>query len=165
MAILTDRVREADEDNPRGYFEFEAAKKLMRDQSWLTGARGKALKVVAPLVCSLPPGYNYRVLLIAREYDEILASQAKMIERRGDSVDDSPERRERLRQEYARLMAQTIAVLRGRPSVRLMELRYADVVRDPDQAALKINAFAGGGLDSLRIAAAVNVALHRNRRS
>ena len=70
MEILTDRVREADEDNPKGYFEFEAVKKLLRDQSWVTDARGKALKVVAPLISSLPGGCNYRVVLIERDYDE-----------------------------------------------------------------------------------------------
>ena len=86
MSILTDRVREADEDNPKGYFEFEAAKRLLRDQAWLADARGKALKVVAPLVSSLPAGCNYRVLLIERDYAEILASQAKMIVRRGESM-------------------------------------------------------------------------------
>ena len=61
MPILTDKLREADEDNPKGYFELEAVKAMFRDQSWLTEARGKALKVVVPLVCNLPPGCNYRV--------------------------------------------------------------------------------------------------------
>ena len=168
MTILTDRVREADEDNPRGYFEFEGAKKLLRDQSWLAQARGKALKVVAPLVCSLPAGYNYRVLLMERDYDEILASQAKMIARRtesgqAESIDDSPERRERLRREYARLIAQTRTVLRSRGGVQLLELRHENIVRDPAQVAVTINAFSGGVLDTSAMASAVDRSLHRNR--
>jgi len=58
--------------------------KLLRDQSWLSGAHGKAVKIVAPLVCSLPTGCRYRVILIERDYGEILDSQAAMIRRRGE---------------------------------------------------------------------------------
>jgi len=167
MTILTDSVREADEDNPKGYFEFESAKKLLRDQSWLAQARGKALKLVAPLVCSLPGGFNYRVVLMERDYDEILASQTKMIARgtHSSSIQDSPERRERLRREYARLIAQTRALLRKRSNVQLLELRYEDIVRDPAHAAVTIDAFAGGVPDMPAMASAVDRALHRNRRS
>ena len=104
-----DTLREADEDNPRGYFEHEAVKAMFRDQSWLTEARGKALKVVVPLVRNLPTGCNYRIVLIDRDDDEILASQAKMIARRGESIEDTPDRGDRLRREYARLIAQTRA--------------------------------------------------------
>jgi len=161
--ILTDKIREADEDNPKGYFEFEAAKKLMRDQSWLAEAKGKALKVVAPLVCSLPEGSRYRVLLMERDFDEILASQAKMIARRGESLEDSLERRERLRREYGRLMTQTKTLLRSRPDVDLMVLRHHEILKDPGAAAVLTNRFAGGGLDESRMAAAVDLSLHRNR--
>jgi predicted AlkP superfamily phosphohydrolase/phosphomutase/tetratricopeptide (TPR) repeat protein len=163
MNILTDRVREADEDNPKGYFEFEAAKRLLRDQGWLADARGKALKVVAPLVSSLPAGCNYRVLLIERDYGEILASQAKMIVRRGESIEDSPDRRERLRREYARLIAQTKTILRSRSDVRLLVLCHEQILRDPEAAALAIDRFAGGGLCAERMAPAVDRSLHRNR--
>jgi len=168
MTILTDRVRTADEDNPKGYFEFEKSKKLLRDQSWLAEARGKALKVVAPLICSLPAGYNYRVLLMERDYDEILASQAKMIARRMESgqaepIDNSAERHARLRREYARIISQTRTVLRNRSSVKLLELCHEDIVRDPAQAAVTINAFSGGSLDISAMASAVDSSLHRNR--
>jgi hypothetical protein len=32
MPILTDRFREADEDNPKGYFELESVKAMFREQ-------------------------------------------------------------------------------------------------------------------------------------
>jgi len=166
VPILTDHAREADEDNPKGYFEFEAVKRMFGEtaQSWIGEARGKAVKVVAPLVASLPTGCPYRVILIERDYGEILASQAKMIARRGESVEDSPERRERLRREYARLMERTKMVLRARPDVRLIALRHEDILREPEQAAARINGFAGGVLDTTRMAQAVDPSLHRHRR-
>jgi predicted AlkP superfamily phosphohydrolase/phosphomutase/tetratricopeptide (TPR) repeat protein len=164
MPILTDKLREADEDNPKGYFEFEAVKAMFRDLSWLTGARGKALKVVVPLVCNLPPGCHYRVLVVERDYDEILASQAKMIARRGGSIEDTADRRDRLRREYARLTAQTTDRLSMRRDMELLTIRHADVLRDPSAAASLLNSFAGDGLDSARMASAVDRSLHRNRR-
>ena len=162
--ILTDKVREADEDNPRGYYEFEAAKKLFRDQSWIGDARGKAVKVVAPLVCSLPAGYRYRIVLIERDYEEILASQAKMIARRGEPVEDTPQRRNRLQQEFGRVMTQTRTLLGGRSDVRVLHVNYESVLGDPVETARRINAFAGGMLDSARMASAVDGSLHRNLR-
>ena len=36
LDILSDGLREADEDNPRGYFEFERVKKLRSDSKWLS---------------------------------------------------------------------------------------------------------------------------------
>lgn len=165
MSILADQVRQADEDNPRGYFEFEATKKLIQDQSWIAAAKGKALKVVVPLVCALPPGYRYRVLLIERDYEEILDSQAKMILHRGVDLPDSPERRERLQREFARALARTKTTLGGRPDVQLLVLRHEDVMRDPEGAARLIDGFAGGTLDQARMAAVVDGSLHRNRRT
>ncbi|HEQ79038.1 MAG TPA: sulfotransferase family protein, partial [Euryarchaeota archaeon] len=59
---LTDNKREADVDNPKGYYEFDRVLKLPDDVTWLPEARGKAVKVLAILVKHLPPGYRYRVI-------------------------------------------------------------------------------------------------------
>ena len=48
MRILSDELREADEDNPRGYLEFERVKNLLKDSKWLFEARGRVIKIVAP---------------------------------------------------------------------------------------------------------------------
>jgi hypothetical protein len=127
-------------------------------------ARGKALKVVVPLVCYLPTGYNYRVILIERDLNELLASQAKMIARRGESIEDTPDRRDRLRSEYARLIARSKGELSARGDLRLLSLRHEDVIRDPAATAETVNQFAGGGLDTVSMFAVVDRSLHRNRR-
>jgi hypothetical protein len=166
MPILSDGLREADEDNPRGYFELEAVKAMFRNRDasreWLGDARGKAVKVVAPLVCSLPSGCRYRVILIERNYDEILASQAKMIARRGQSITDSPQRRSRLQREYARVMTRTKTILSARHDVRLLPLHYDAVLKEPARAAQLIDRFTGGLLNCARMASAVDRSLHRN---
>ena len=50
MPVLTDGVRAADPDNPRGYFEFEPAKRTAADGAWVGEAVGKAVKLVHLLV-------------------------------------------------------------------------------------------------------------------
>ena len=55
IEVVTDHFRAADVDNPRGYFEFETAKNIERDTSWLPQVRGKAFKMVSQLLYHLPP--------------------------------------------------------------------------------------------------------------
>lgn len=47
LPLLTDGKRAADGDNPKGYFELEAAARLRQDQDWLKEAQGKGVKIVA----------------------------------------------------------------------------------------------------------------------
>ena len=54
VEVMTDKMRTADTDNPRGYYEFEKVKKIKQDASWLPGTRGKAFKMVSQLLYDLP---------------------------------------------------------------------------------------------------------------
>src|SRR5437764_15261399 len=85
VGIVTDGVRTADESNPKGYYEFEPVKELDKngDLSWLPGARGKAVKIISFLLTYLPDTFDYQVLFMNRDIDEVLASQNKMIAARG----------------------------------------------------------------------------------
>ena len=56
LEVATDGRRLADSDNPKGYFELDAVKRLRADSSFLEAAIGQAVKVVSPLVPFLPPG-------------------------------------------------------------------------------------------------------------
>jgi len=53
IEVVSDGLPKADEDNPHGYLEFEPVKSLLRDSSWLSASRGKAIKIVAPLLSAL----------------------------------------------------------------------------------------------------------------
>src|SRR5947208_15012411 len=78
---LTDGLRQPDEDNPRGYFEFEPVKQIRRDTAWLQLAVGKAVKMVHLLLPELPLDQNhrYRVIMMRRDLSDVLASQNKML--------------------------------------------------------------------------------------
>src|SRR5512134_2763803 len=89
---VTDNIRSADEDNPKGYYEFERVKQLTKgDVAWLPDAQGKAVKVIAALLPHLPAGYHYRVIFMQRAMPEVLASQRQMLIRRGEDPDKIPD--------------------------------------------------------------------------
>ena len=88
IPILTDNLREADEDNPKGYYELEKVKQLKDGETtWVTHAKGKAVKTISALLEYLPRDYFYKVLFMKREMSEILASQREMLVRRGEPTD------------------------------------------------------------------------------
>ncbi len=164
LTPLTDGLRQPDEDNPRGYFEFEPVKQMASDTSWIDQARGKVIKIVAPMIPNLPDGVPCRVILIERDLEEILASQRQMISRRGREVEQSPARLNRLRQEYLRLIVWSKGFLAGRPSTSLMCVNRAAILRDPQRAAEALNRFLGGNLQTECMAAEVKPELNRQRR-
>jgi len=162
LPILSDDAREADEDNPRGYFEYAPVKKLLTDSRWLAEARGKAIKIVAPLLFALPPALPCRVILCERNLDEVLRSQERMLLRRQEPI-PAPEHRRMLKAEYLRTLHRLKAMLASRPATELLVLDYHAAVAGPLATAQKLNAFLGGNLDIAAMAAAVDPALHRNR--
>lgn len=161
VPALVDGVRAADDDNPRGYFEFERVKALRADKAWLDDAVGKVVKVIHMLLPELPDDRDYRVLFLERDLDEVVASQQKMLARLGRAGGGLPP--ERLKAAFATQLQAVDATLARRPRTRVLRLGYRDVVGDPAAAATRINAFLDGGLDEAAMRAAVDAGLYRNR--
>ncbi|MEN0109272.1 MAG: sulfotransferase family protein [Planctomycetota bacterium] len=162
---LTDGDRQPDEDNPRGYYEFTPVKRLATGCDWIADARGRAVKVVSPLVPHLPVGELYRVILVERGLSEVLASQEKMLARSGVPAAPSAV----LQKAFAGHVARCDDWLAETPNAETLRLRYTDVISDPRSAAESIAEFcsAGGGdaLDAVAMAAAVDPKLYRNRKA
>ena len=158
----TDARRTPDADNPHGYFEDERVKDLARDSSWIADAGGKSVKVISALLKHQPKGPRYKVIFLRRELDEVLASQAAMLVRRGKSADASADAR--LRSSFAKHLEALKAELAARPDVDVLYVDYAGVVRDPAAQAAIVNRFLGGALDERAMAAAVEPQLYRQRR-
>ena len=163
LSVLSDGLRVADEDNPRGYLEFEPVKRLLKDSKWLSEARGKAIKIIAPLLIALPPRLACRVILCKRDLDEVLDSQDRMLLRRNQPLAATPERRRLLKDEYERILERVYEMLTQRPDSQLLVVEYGTAVSDALVTAERMSKFLGGGLDVARMAAAVEPALHRNR--
>ena len=161
MDLLVDGVRRADRDNPRGYFELEAARRLADDATWVPRAVGCAVKLVHALVPRLPRGPAYRIVLMRRDWREVLASQRAMLVRRG-GVPEGPDDA-RLAGIFAAQLARLAHWAAERPDVELLEVDYNALVSDPAGAAGRVCGFLGGGLDVLDMAAAVLPSLWRQR--
>jgi predicted AlkP superfamily phosphohydrolase/phosphomutase/tetratricopeptide (TPR) repeat protein len=161
LAALTDGRRAADENNPRGYFEFEKVKLLPGDASWLPEARGKVVKIIAQLLRGLPDNHNYQIVFVERDLDEVLDSQAAMLAR---AAAPAAADRAALREAYARQLAGITTWLAGRANMDILYLRHAELVHDSLNTAGKLNQFFGNRLNVAAMAAVVTPALHRNRR-
>src|SRR4051812_5175083 len=72
MPLLTDALRAPDEDNPRGYFEFDEVRRTATNDHWVDDAVGMAVKVIHVLLPRLPPRHHYRVLFLHRDLGEVL---------------------------------------------------------------------------------------------
>jgi predicted AlkP superfamily phosphohydrolase/phosphomutase/tetratricopeptide (TPR) repeat protein len=155
LSVLTDGLREADLDNPRGYLEFEPVKNLLNDSKWLCEGRGKAVKIVAPLLAALPPGLACRVILSERDLEEVLDSQERMLLRRNQPLAATPERRRMLKEEYARTLARVKAMLARRPRTQLLVIEHNNAISDALVTAERVNQFLGGGLDVAKMVAAI----------
>lgn len=161
IPALTDEQRTPDADNPRGYFEFERVKQIKTDQQWLNDAVGKSVKIIHMLITSLPPDREYRVLMMRREVSEVVRSQAAMLARSGKAGGGLSA--DKLAQVYAVQMSAVGRWLSEHACFKVMDVSYAELVREPRQMSERINAFLGGGLSIESMARAVDPSLYRQR--
>ena len=161
MQVLTDNLRTADEDNPRGYYEFERVKQIEDDTSWLPEAQGKVVKMIAALLKHLPPGYVYRVIFMEREMDEVLSSQRQMLIRRGEPTDRIAD--EQMADLFRRHVQQVRGWLQQQPDLDVIYVNYREVLAHPLKQARRVKDFLGLTLDLEAMAAAVDPSLYRQR--
>lgn len=163
MPLLTDGVRVADISNPNGYYEFEPVKHLDKNPNpaWLADARGKAVKIVSFLLTWLPESYDYRVIFMQRDLDEVVASQDTMLKRLGaPAAAEAQQQARALHEEHLRQVERFLA---RRRCFSVLRLDYRDVVTRPGDAAGRVAAFCGRTLDVSRMSAVADPALYRNR--
>lgn len=160
---LTDNLRLADDDNPKGYYEFERVKKMPDgDTSWVGEAQGKAVKVISALLEHLPPEYSYRVLFMQRKVEEILASQKQMLIRSGKPTGEVTD--EQLAEMYAKHLDKVTTWLAEQPNFSVLYLDYGAMLAEPEKYAEQVNDFVGSPLDVDKMAGVVDPELYRQRK-
>ncbi|MEO2035481.1 MAG: hypothetical protein ABGZ35_25660, partial [Planctomycetaceae bacterium] len=158
---LTDEQRQADEDNPRGYFELEAATQLRDNPEWIMDAQGKVIKIVAQLIPWLPQGLSYRVIFMQRDIDEVLSSQRTMLERHGKQGSTLAD--DRMKNVFQRQLAQTREVLRQH-QIPTLAVSHGQAIEDPGKVAARVANFVGTDVDTQTLAAAIDPQLYRQRK-
>jgi len=160
LTAVTDSVREADTNNPKGYFEYEPVKQLGQGSAdWLDTARGQVIKIIAQLLPRLPKTHGYQVVFMLRDLDEIVRSQTSMLERlnrKGAGI--APER---MRAIFEGQLMQVSEVLKER-NIPLLLIRHADCLKDPHSVAAQLEPFLAQPVDPAAIAATVDGSLYRS---
>ncbi len=145
VPVLVDNLRQPDEDNPNGYYEFEPVKQLREDASWLDDSEGKVVKMVYRLLYDLPPDRAYRVIFMTRRLEEVIASQDAMLQRNGKGSDDMTGGQ--LAAIYRKQLAEARDWLRAQANFDVLYVDYGDVLDDTLRVVHDLNHFFGGTLD------------------
>ncbi len=161
IPAVTDEIRTADTDNPRGYFEFERVKTTKGDPSWLPAARGKVVKMVSSLLYDLPSTESYRIVFMRREIDEILESQEKMLARLSRTA--AP--RDQMKQSFAIHLDRLFKWLPAQTQMRFLEVSYNQMLRHPEAEIVRVAAFLDEVPSTSLMLAAIDPNLYRNRNS
>lgn len=164
---LTDYIRKPDDDNPKGYYEFEKVKEIEKDTSWLDDAVGRVVKMVSMLLLHLPSDYQYKIVFMRREMKEILASQRKMEERSGVEVKtgaDANAEDRRMSDLFRKHLVKVHRFLEKADNIDLLYVRYNDILAAPRPLIERVNHFFGGTLDVGAMAQVVDPSLYRQRR-
>lgn len=159
MPILTDSIRVADIDNPNNYYEYEPVKDT--NYHWFPQAIGKAVKVVSMLLKQLSSEYQYKIIFMQRNLDEILASQEKMLRNRQKLL--SNDESVMLKEVYLKHLVQIQSWLDEQSNMEVNFISYNEVVKQPQYYAQIINQFLDGFLDSIKMAKVVQLHLYRNQ--
>jgi predicted AlkP superfamily phosphohydrolase/phosphomutase/tetratricopeptide (TPR) repeat protein len=165
MSPQTDGIRKADEDNPRGYWEWESLKqtadlKQLFDET--EGLEQRAIKVVSALVPTLPIEHSYRIIFMLRPLEEVARSQARMIERLGTEGAGREEAMliEELKEHRERVMVH----LQRQKNVKVLPVRFPVLVANPEAVCGLVAEFLGESLARPEaLGSVIDPALYRQR--
>lgn len=157
--VVTDQIRSADDDNPRGYFEFEAVKRTKQEPTWVASARGRAVKLVSSLLYDLPATESYRVLFMQRDIEEVLESQEKMLQRLGRPAVP----REQIRASFGVHLDRLYRWLPQQPHLKTLMISYNRLLSVPGEETQAIVNFLDDRPNADQMLTAVDPNLYRNR--
>jgi hypothetical protein len=158
LDIFTDGIRQKDISNPEGYFELEAVKGIVRDNSFLKNAFGKVVKIVAPLPIYLDKSLNYRVIFMRREMDEVLKSQEKMLNK------DQVSEREKFRTIYELHLKKTYSFFYTN-NITFIDIQHKALLYDSENEVMKIKEFLNLKSPVQDLVCVIKLELHRNKLS
>lgn len=164
MLLLVDGIREADRNNPKGYYEYEPVKKLPKGSvNWLDSARGRAVKIISALLEFLPEDYQIRIIFMERDTDEILASQKRMLSRSG-VVEEQPISDEEMKKSYLAHLKQVKSYLEENDWLQVIYVSYNQILQDPDGEFQKVARFLDDVVDPTAMVSVVDPDLYRERK-
>jgi hypothetical protein len=156
FSILTDGKREKDISNPEGYYELEAVKGIVKSNAFLADAKGKVVKIVAPLPIYLDTNHQYKVVFMRRDMDEILRSQEKMLQK------DQVSEREKFRTIYDFHLKKTYRFFKEN-DIPFLDVDYKSLVVSPEKVLPELISFVHISTPLDELLEVVKPDLYRNR--
>jgi len=156
IEILSDSIRQKDISNPEGYFELEAVKGIVRDNSFLKSALGKAVKIVVPLPIYFDKSLKYRVIFMRRDIEEVLRSQEKMLNKNQDSE------REKFRTIYEIHLKKTYQFFKSN-NIDFIDVSYRNLLTNEEDELSKIFKFLNISASIEDTKGAIRKDLYRNK--
>lgn len=156
--LLVDDLRQNDENNPKGYMEYEPVKKLLTNNSWLKDQNGKTIKIILQLLTALDMTCDYKIIMMDRDLEEILKSQQKMLGKKEETLNL------KLMTTFEQQKEKINGWLAGKPNIQVLYVKYADVIEDPKHEANRINLFLSENMNEEKMVQAVDEQLYRNRK-
>jgi LPS sulfotransferase NodH len=156
LSIHADHQRKGDNNNPQGYYELEAVKGIVKNNSFLQDASGKAVKIVAPLPIYIDLSLEYRFIFMIRDLYEVLQSQEIMVQKNQEAE------REKFKKIYQGHIEKTKAFLTIN-SIPFIVIDYNNLMNQPTVELTKLIEFLSlpNKLDDLL--PSINRALYRNK--
>jgi len=160
--IFTDKERIADESNPKGYYEHEAVKNLVKNSNFLVDAVDKTVKVISNLLTHLPSRYKYRIVFMNRDLMEVIRSQQNMLIRDGKKVkeDTLPFG---LMDNYEASLKNIKVWMKNQRNIEFIEVDYSDLINAPLEHAIKVHDFFSQELKPEAMARIPDPKLYRER--
>lgn len=161
LKIVSDAIRNADDDNPNGYFEFEPVKQLVDGNfHWLADSNGKVVKIISSLLEYLPHEHQYKIIFMERDLQEVLSSQQKMLKNRQEQsqVDDAE-----MRDQFVKHLSDIKYWLARQPNMDLLYISYNKMLANPQSDCVRVAEFIGTTLDMEKMLAVPSKKLYRNR--
>ena len=160
LELLVDDIRTADEDNPKGYFEYEKVKRLHKDSSWIDEAQGKVIKVISLQLFHLPAHYQYRVVFMERTLEEIVQSQNVMLKRLGQKAAADGQKTSAL---FAKHLTQVSSWLAEQTNFSTCKISFNKMLTHPDEELQRLTDFFNQELDKKRMSQVIDHSLYRKR--
>ena len=163
LNILTDHVRAKDNNNPKGYLEYQKVKNLAKDNSWLNEGQNKVIKVIAPLLQYLPSSYQYKVIFMERDMEEIIQSQQIMLGK--TAAVESKTYPTTLADTFIKQLEKTRSWIQNHPQFEVIYVSYKDVVSNPEEISENLSMFLDADLNINAMIRSVDPLLYRNKKA
>lgn len=161
LSIFTDSLRNADENNKKGYYEHEAVKIIHKDNSWMKLAIGKTVKVVSHLLTHLPMRYKYKIVFMERDVNEVISSQNKMLQNLGKLPQNATNYS--LEASYMDNNEKIKTWLKDKSNIDVLYINYNDTLNNSIETINKLNSFFNYNLHTSKMESIIDKNLYRSK--